>query len=214
MHKPVILFDLDGTLIDSTEAILESFASAFKKLGGSVPDAERIKALVGHPLPEMFRRMGVAEDRIDAYVQAYKEHYAQVHTRKTVLLPHAKEAVQCASGFARLGVVTTKTGRYSRELLEYFGIMDAFEVLIGSEDVTRHKPHPEPILEALRRMEACSEDAWMVGDTCMDMESARAAGAIGVGVTCGYASAERLLQCTEHLCADVLEAVTSIRERL
>ena len=211
MHKPVILFDLDGTLIDSTEAILESFASAFKKLGGSVPDAERIKALVGHPLPEMFRRMGVAEDRIDAYVQAYKEYYAQVHTRKTVLLPHAKEAVQCASGFARLGVVTTKTGRYSRQLLEYFGIMDAFEVLIGSEDVTRHKPHPEPILEALRRMEAYSEDAWMIGDTCMDIEAARAAGIRPLGVGCGYGDPEVLRACGAELSQNAWDAVAKIR---
>ena len=173
----VILFDLDGTLIDSTEAIVESFQRSYAELGGVYPGDEAVKALVGHPLPEMYRRYGVDEERVEEYVACYKRNYRQIHTLKTVLLPKAREAVELAASFARLGVVTTKTGKYSRELLEHFGVMEYFEVLIGSEDVIRHKPHPEPLFRALERMRAApSARCWMIGDTCMDMEAARAAG--------------------------------------
>ena len=212
--RSVILFDLDGTLIDSTEAILESFRVSFELLGGGIPDPERIKAQVGHPLADMYRNLGVPEPRIEEYVRTYKEHYRQVHTAKTVLLPGAGEAVRRAAEFARLGIVTTKTGRYSRELMEHFGLMEYFEVLIGSEDVSRHKPHPEPIWTALERMGTGRESCWMIGDTCMDLEAASAAGIGGIGLLCGYGKAEDLRCCGNPLEPDALRAVTHIAQKL
>lgn len=208
--NPVILFDLDGTLIDSTEAILDSFRSSFAQLGGDYPGEEAVKALVGHPLTEMYRQYGVPGDRIEEYVAAYKAHYRQIHTRKTVLLPGAKEAIVLAATFARLGIVTTKTGKYSRELLEHFGVMEYFDVLIGSEDVTRHKPHPEPLLRALERMGAERAHAWMVGDTCLDIGAARSAGVRPVGVGCGYATPAELHGCGAEVLPDTLAAVQKI----
>jgi len=211
----IILFDLDGTLIDSTEAILDSFRRSYERLGGGYPGDEAVKAMVGHPLEEMYRSYGVPGERIGEYVAAYKEAYRRVHTQKTVLLPGAKEAIELAASFARLGVVTTKTGKYSRELLEHFGVMEAFEVLIGSEDVARHKPHPEPVLAALERMGAApSPSCAMIGDTCMDMEAARQAGIRGVAVACGYGEAGELGGCAEALEADAYSAVTVLRETL
>jgi phosphoglycolate phosphatase len=210
-QKSVILFDLDGTLIDSTEAILDSFRESFAEMGGSYPGDEAVKALVGHPLTEMYRSYGVPEERVATYVDCYKRHYRQVHTLKTLLLPGAREAVELAASFARLGVVTTKTGKYSRELLEHFGLMERFEVLIGSEDVTRHKPHPEPLQVALKRMETGPERAWMIGDTCLDMEAARAAGVRPAGVCCGYGSEAALRQCGAWIFPDTLSAVKKIR---
>ncbi|WP_457608665.1 HAD family hydrolase [Nitratifractor sp.] len=210
---PVVLFDLDGTLIDSTEAILESFASTFERLGGGMPDEGAIRRQIGHPLSEMYRNLGIAEERIDAYVRAYKEHYRQVHTQKTVLLPGSAEAVEQAAAFARLGVVTTKTGRYSRELLEHFGLMEHFDVLIGSEDVQRHKPDPEPVLAALERMGASVDRAWMVGDTCMDVEAALAAGVTPMGLSCGYGEVEDLRRCGAEVFPSALDAVAFLAER-
>ncbi|WP_456433481.1 HAD family hydrolase [Nitratifractor sp.] len=209
--RSVILFDLDGTLIDSTEAILESFRRSFELLGGSVPDPEAITALVGHPLADMYRALGVAEDRIDAYVRTYKENYRRVHTAKTVLLPGVREAIEEASRFARLGIVTTKTGRYSRELMEHFGLMGYFEVLVGSEDVARHKPHPEPIHRALEIMGAESSRCVMVGDTPMDLEAARSAGVAAVGMLWGYALEAELVPYDVPLARDLFEALHHIR---
>jgi phosphoglycolate phosphatase len=131
----IILFDLDGTLIDSTEAILESFGVAFKTFEVDVPADDLIKAEIGHPLDHMFSTLGVEEEKVWDYVHAYKMHYRKISCAKTVLLPEAREAVELASRHATLGVVTTKTAKYSIELLEHMGLMSYFEVLIGREDV-------------------------------------------------------------------------------
>jgi len=208
----IILFDLDGTLIDSTEAILESFNVAFDTHGKSVPTDEAIKAEIGHPLDEMFLTLGVVEEEIDAYVHTYKMHYREISCAKTVLLPHAREAVQLAKEYATLGVVTTKTAKYSIELLEYMGVMDYFDVLIGREDVEFPKPHPEPIIKALSKLDSKKTKFWMVGDTPMDLLAAKAANINSVAVTCGYANELALREHTEHVYDSALEAVRFITQ--
>ena len=129
---------------------------------------------------------------------------------KTTLLPNAKEAIIKASKFANLGVVTTKTGKYSIELLEHFNLMSYFKVLIGSEDVTNHKPHPEPILKALHLMNAKKENSYMIGDTCLDLIAAKEAGVFGIGVIWEYESIEKLKSCGNIIKQDALEAVNWI----
>ena len=176
-----ILFDLDGTLIDSTDAILEGFEVAFKAFNKKV-DTNKVKKLIGFPLDEMMRRLGVEEELVWDYVEQYKIHYRKISKQKTKLLPFAKDAIIFASSFAKLGIVTTKTARYSKELLDNFGVMDYFEVLIGRENVINPKPHPEPILKAINKLKAIKETTWMIGDTCLDMVSAKEAGINYIGV--------------------------------
>jgi len=213
MKNKIILFDLDGTLIDSTEAILESFAIAFKTFGNEVPHAACIKAEIGHPLDVMFTTLGVPEDKVWDYVHAYKMHYREISCLKTVLLDDAKEAVLLAAKHAILGVVTTKTAKYSIELLEHMGLMHYFEVLIGREDVTYPKPHPEPIEKALAKLPSDTKEIWMIGDTCMDMLAAKAANVSSVGLTCGYGSKESLLKCTDNIYQNALQAVKYITKK-
>jgi phosphoglycolate phosphatase len=207
-----ILFDLDGTLIDSTEAILESFAVAFETFHETVPDDEIIKAEIGHPLDAMFKSMGVADAHIWAHVDAYKAHYRKISKAKTVLLPDAKEAVELAAKYATLGVVTTKTALYSRELLEHMQIMHYFGTLIGREDVTHPKPHPEPVLKALSKLKADKTECWMIGDTPMDIGAARAAEISAVAVSCGYAEETELMAYGCRVACNALEAVKIIIE--
>jgi phosphoglycolate phosphatase len=208
----VILFDLDGTLIDSTEAILESFDVAFKTFDSLVPDVELIKAEIGHPLDVMFATLGVESSYVDAHVQAYKMHYKKISCAKTVLLPEAREAVELASQHALLGVVTTKTAKYSIELLEHMGLMTYFDVLVGREDVENPKPHPEPIFKALSQLQSDKSRYWMIGDTPMDILAANAANINSVAVTCGYADETLLLEHTKNLSSTALEAVKFITQ--
>ncbi|MEA3491821.1 MAG: HAD family hydrolase [Campylobacterota bacterium] len=208
--KQVILFDLDGTLIDSTEAILESFDQAFKYFDLETPPSEDITAEIGHPLDVMFLSLGVNKAEIWEYVAVYKVHYRKISREKTSLLPGAREAVERASQIARLGVVTTKTAKYSIELLEYFDLMEYFEVLIGREDVEHPKPHPEPLLKALSELKLETYECWMIGDTCMDMIAAQSAGVNGIAVTSGYGLREQLSECSSLVTESALDAVVSI----
>jgi len=209
----IILFDLDGTLIDSTEAILESFAVAFKHFNEEVPSDEAIKAEIGHPLDAMFTTLGVDETKVWEYVDAYKMHYREISRAKTILLKDAKKAVELAHKHAILGVVTTKTAKYSIELLEHMELMDYFAVLIGREDVQKPKPDPEPIQKALAKLPSDTDSIWMVGDTCMDMLAAKAANVGSVGVTCGYGTVESLAKCTDNIYQNTLEAVQFIANK-
>lgn len=209
--KKIILFDLDGTLIDSTEAILESF---YHSLGvhneiDNITD-EMILGQIGHPLAVMFEALGVGCDSVDKHVATYKLYYREISCAKTFMLPNAVEAIREASQFARLGIVTTKTGHYSRELLEHFGVMNYFEVLVGFENVTNPKPHAEPILTALKQMDAGVEDVWMIGDTTLDLQASLNAGVNAVGVLSGYHNHKQLSSFNFIIVQDSLEAIRHI----
>ena len=211
--QPIILFDLDGTLVDSTEAILKCFDDSFKHFGLSTPEDEKITTLIGHPLDYMYAHLGVDKEQVWDFVDVYKMHYRKRSKAMTHFLPEAVEAIKLAASFARLGIVTTKTGTYSRILLEHMGVMEYFEVLIGREDVTNPKPHPEPIQMALKHMKVDYHDnVWMIGDTCMDIVSAGDAGINSIGVKCGYGSEEDLLNCGDKLLNNTLSAVKFIEK--
>lgn len=203
----IILFDLDGTLIDSTEAILESFHNSFKVYNHQAPDDEEIKKLIGYPLDFMYKSLGVSEDKIDDFVRTYKDYYCVVFTHKTTLIKNAKIAVEKASKFATLGIVTTKTGTYSKLLMEHFELMDYFEVLIGREDVQNPKPHAEPILKALEQLDSEKQDTWMIGDTKLDLISSNNAGVNSIAVLSGYDTFETLKKYSKIVLNDALEAV-------
>jgi phosphoglycolate phosphatase len=210
-ERVIILFDLDGTLIDSTEAILESFHNSFDVFGYKHPSDDAIKALIGHPLDVMYAKLGVEQEKVWDFVHTYKEYYRVISTQKTVLLPNAREAVLEASRFATLGIVTTKTGRYSKILMEHFGLMDKFQVLVGREDVTNPKPDAEPILKALELLNTQDKDVWMVGDTTMDLLSARNAQVKSIGVTSGYGTLKELQNYTDVIFSDSLEAICHLK---
>lgn len=212
-ERLIILFDLDGTLIDSTEAILESFHHAFDFYNYEHPEDAEIKALIGHPLDVMFSRLGVGEAVVWDFVETYKEHYREISTQMTTLIPHAKEAVELAYKFADLGIVTTKTGKYSEILMEYFGVMDKFKVLIGREHVENPKPHAEPILKALEVFDKQDKDVWMIGDTELDLMSASSAGINSIAVLSGYDSSETLNKMSDVVFNDAYEAVKWLESR-
>ncbi|KIM09284.1 MAG: hydrolase [Sulfurovum sp. PC08-66] len=207
-----LFFDLDGTLIDSTEAILESFHHTFKQANIARPNDAAILSLIGHPLDVMYGRLGIPEAEVMTFVGNYKNHYRTIATQKTVLLPYAKEAVRYAQTFARLGVVTTKTGEYSRILLQHFGFMDAFEVLIGREDVTQPKPNAEPLLKAMAQLGVTNLNTWLIGDTHLDILCASNAKCSGYAVTSGYESGEVLQKYTDKIALNAFEAVKNIEK--
>jgi len=203
----IILFDLDGTLIDSTDAIVGTFHHSFDVHKKKRKKDEEIMALIGYPLDIMYAELGIEEDKVWDFVATYKEQYRKISTQKTQLLTCAREAVLKANEIATLGIVTTKTGRYSEVLMEHFGLMEYFEVLIGREHVEEPKPHAEPILKALELLNIEDDDIWMIGDTKMDLISANNAGVNSIGVLSGYGDKNSLIEHTKIVVDDALKAV-------
>ncbi|EAJ1482184.1 HAD family hydrolase [Campylobacter coli] len=192
MNK-TILFDLDGTLIDSTDAILNSFQGVFKALGLTSKNNEEIKNLIGYPLEQMFRML--YPDKVNLskeFVLAYREIYAQIYLEQTTLLPKAKEALELGSEIADLGIVTTKGGKFTPILLDYLGVKKFFKTLITLEDVTNPKPSSEPIILALKRLNKTQENAYMIGDTILDIQAAMAANITPLALSCGYGDEDEL----------------------
>ncbi|WP_324173044.1 HAD family hydrolase [Sulfurimonas sp.] len=207
----IILFDLDGTLIDSTDAIVSTFHHSFDVHETTRPADEEIMALIGYPLDIMYVKLGVDKDKVWDFVATYKEEYRKISTFKTTLLKDAKEAVQEAYKFATLGIVTTKTGKYSKVLMEYFDLMKYFEVLIGREDVEYPKPDAQPILKALEALDTKDEDIWMIGDTKLDLISAKNAKVNSIGVLSGYGNYEALNEHTNIIFSDSLKAIKYLK---
>ncbi|WP_455757081.1 HAD family hydrolase [Sulfurimonas sp.] len=209
----IILFDLDGTLIDSTDAIVSTFHHSFDVHNSTHPSDKEIMALIGYPLDIMYKELGVNENEVWDYVSTYKEEYRKISTQKTELLACAKDAVLAASKFAELGIVTTKTGLYSEILMEHFDLMKYFEVLVGREHVDNPKPHAEPILKALESFEIKDKEIWMIGDTKLDLISAKNAGIYSVGVLSGYDDEQTLKKYSDFVLKDAFEAVEFLQKR-
>ena len=213
----IILFDLDGTLIDSTPAIYFSFSQAYKEHRLQPPSLESVKQSIGHTLEDMFLAQGVPKDKVSEFIKSYRLAYRAQMEAGTTLLPNAKEAIILGYEFAHLGIVTTKRGDFSAKLLESFGVLHYFSVIVGIENVSNPKPHSEPIicaLDSIREMRKCDiamSSCFMVGDTILDLQAAKNAGITGVGVLCGYGDSKSLQQHTQNIHQDALAATKHIQ---
>ena len=185
MRFPVVLFDLDGTLIDSGPMILASMKHAAKTvLGHDVPE-EVLTAAVGGPgLVAQMRALD--PDRVDDLVSTYRRHNEPLHEQLEAFWEVVEVLPRLRAEGRRLGIVTAKRRETVQLAFDRIpGLESSFEVVIGSEDTGRHKPDPEPILEALARLDAAPEDAAYVGDSPFDVRAAKAAGVYAVAVAWG-----------------------------
>ena len=195
MRYPVVLFDLDGTLIDSGPIILASMRHAAHEVLGVEVDEIKVRAAIGGPgLVAQMRELD--PDRVEELVAAYREHNEPLHeqleafTELIGLLPVLRERGH------RLGIVTAKR----RETVElafarFPELRELTDVLVGADDTERHKPDPEPLLEALSRLGAKPSDAAYVGDSPFDVRAAKAGGLLAVAVAWGgIHDADRLLE--------------------
>lgn len=190
MSKAVI-FDLDGTLIDSTEAIVGSMFHIFDVLGDPRPTRQAIIDSIGCPLREQLQYLTTRD--LDECIGLYRPHYAETARDLTVLLPGALEilAFLKAAGIP-MGLATSKKREAAEMLLEHLGVLHYLDVRIGPDEVTNPKPHPEPLLLAASLLGVAPEDAYYVGDMFFDVNAAKAAGMPCIALTTGYCSRAEL----------------------
>lgn len=182
-----IIFDLDGTLIDSYQAIYLSFRHVYESMGLRPLSYEEVKREIGLGLSRTFGDL-LGEEKVAEALRAFDEKYQQVMDHHTFLLPDARQVLEELHRLGvKMAIATNKIGRYSRRIIKNFGLDGIFSAILGDEDVTRNKPHPEMIFRAIEKMAILKEEAVMVGDSLVDLETARNAGiaafAIPTGVT-------------------------------
>lgn len=207
--RPALLFDLDGTLVDSIELILNSARHAFQGFTGRAPTDDEWRAGIGRPLEDAFRDFVPGnETEVDRLIGRYREYQMANHDR----LLHAYDGVVgIIRGFADAGhpmaLVTSKSDWLAKRALVHVGLDDAIPLIVGCDSCTRHKPHPEPVERALTLLHADARDALFVGDSPHDVESGRAAGVYTIGVTWGAFSAEAMTRSGADLVIHEIEAL-------
>ena len=183
---PTILFDLDGTLIDSIELILSSMRYAFAKLDREAPSDEEWSAGIGIPLFTMFRQYARDDDDHSALIRAYREHQFANHDRLVRCYDGVIDVVKSLHERGhQLGIVTSKSEYLAYRGLAHVGLARYMDTVVGCDSSTRHKPDPEPVRIALHRLACPPENALFVGDSVHDLMAGKAAGVTTVAALWG-----------------------------
>ena len=195
MSRPLaVLFDLDGTLIDSIELILNSARHAFHGRPGHVPDDAEWRGLIGMPLDASFRRYTKDDAEVAALLAKYREYQMANHDKLVKCYDEVVETVDFirAAGHP-VAIVTSKTTTMTRRGLDVSGLSHHFDTIIGCDVCERHKPDPQPVQIALERLGYEPEEAVFVGDSVYDMLAGNAAGVTTIAALWGPFTRDDLL---------------------
>jgi len=187
-----VLFDLDGTLIDSYDAIAESLNTARKAFALPPFPREEVVRMVGHGLEDLMEQALGAENVAEG-VRLFREHYREVSLPMTRLLPGVESTVRKLRkrGYT-MAIITNKPAYFSRKILENLGVGDLFPVIYGPE-LAPAKPNPEMVFRSLQDCRCSTDEAILVGDMTVDRDTARNAGLPFYAIPTGSESRESLL---------------------
>jgi phosphoglycolate phosphatase len=181
----LIVFDWDGTILDSPAGIAEAIQASCSDLGLEVPDRDKASHVIGLGLPELMRTVAPAlpAERYPEFIEAYRNHF-RAREPSMQLFPGMRNLIEEISATHLLGIATAKSRRGLERALDTTGLRPHFRAS-RTADETQPKPHPHMLLEILDELSLSREDALMIGDTSHDMEMARAAGVDALAVSYG-----------------------------
>ena len=213
--NPAILFDLDGTLIDSIELILNSARHAFIGFDGRAPTDEEWRAGIGRPLRTVLREYAAGDDaETDRLFQRYREYQLEHHDRLIRPYDGIVETVEWLACTGHpMALVTSKADWMAEKALIHVGLDRLIRTIVGCDTCVNHKPHPEPVERALGLLGVAPENALFVGDSPHDVESGRAARVMTVGVAWGAFSADELERAGADVVIDRVEDLRSVVAR-
>ena len=204
-----ILFDLDGTLLDTTSLIIKSFEYAFTEVCKRQITATEIFPFFGKPLRAAMESL--APDRVEELLQAFRKYNLANHDEMVAIFPGiAKTLCALKAEGLKLAIVTSKTSKTALRGLQLFDLEKYFNVIIGMEDCQQHKPHPEPVLKALQKLELTPNECLMVGDSPFDIISAHQAGVNAVAVSWTHVDWPDLIASEPEYLIDNIEELKAI----
>jgi phosphoglycolate phosphatase len=210
--KNVLLFDLDGTLIDSVPDLALAVNSTLADFKRAQYDEDHIRGWVGNGVGVLMARAlsgsSTVDEKLDKSLIAdavtiFSNYYKQYLCVKSALYKGVKPGLQAlkSAGY-RLAIVTNKPEQFIPPILDGFEISDLFELKIGGDTLPQKKPHPAQLLLALKELNVSAEESVMVGDSKNDILAAKAAGIDSIGLTYGYNYGENIAACGPDWCFD------------
>jgi pyrophosphatase PpaX len=184
MRFETVLFDFDGTVVDSGAIILASMRHATREVLGRDYSDEELLQTVGGPGLEA-QMHALAPDHVDRLVDVYRAHNEPLHDELEACSGMQEVLVRLREEGRRLGIVTAKRRKTVQLAFDRVPIAHLFETIVGGDETERHKPDPQPLLLAAERLGADPADTAYVGDSPFDVRAAKAAGMFAVAVTWG-----------------------------
>ncbi|OGO76706.1 MAG: hypothetical protein A2Y23_10865 [Clostridiales bacterium GWB2_37_7] len=209
MYK-YILFDLDGTLLDTNQLIIDSFKHTYKLHIHREIEEKEIIQYFGEPLITTLRRY--SPDKAEELYDTFIKYNESIHDNSVSLCCNIQAALeQLKEMGCIMAVVTSKRSRMAYRGLELFDILKYFSAVISVDDTTNHKPHPEPVLKALKKLGAQADEAIMIGDSVFDIQCAHNAGVKAIKVSWGVALGHQDEETPDYMVNDALEIVDIVR---
>ena len=198
----LLIFDLDGTLADTGQDITNALNYALSPFGGREFSVEETKSMVGSGISKLLESLVPADAAIperatlenvkknrpsDVVITRFLEHYDNHLIENTVAYPLVKETLAKLGDYKK-AVLSNKREVYSKRVLEGIGILQYFDVVLGSDSVREKKPSPVPVFDLMETYEVSKEETLIIGDSNYDIEAGKAAGIKVVAVTYGFRS--------------------------
>lgn len=192
-----VLFDLDGTLIDSFEGIAKSAQYALRRFGINEENLENLRPFVGPPLVESFQKWyGLSAEQAIEATDIYRERYRPIGILECSLYPGVEECIRTlkAEGY-QIGMASSKPEEFCRRILEHFGLLDLFDDVVGATFDRRIDTKEEVLNEVLRRWSDIPKNQMcLIGDTMFDLVGAKKIGIDCIAVSYGFGDAKEMLQ--------------------
>ncbi len=212
-----ILFDLDGTLIDSSEGITKSAQYALAHYGIDEPDLKKLFFFIGPPLEYTFRtHYGFSEEKADEAVDVYRERYHDIGIFECKLYPGVGECIEELKrrGYM-IGMASSKPEQSCRRILEHFGILELFDDVVGATFDGRIDTKEEVLNEVMRRWsDIPREEMCLIGDTMFDIEGANKVGVPSIAVSFGFGNVDEMLKAGAKTVVDDLRKLPDVLAEL
>lgn len=209
-----VLFDLDGTIVDTNELIISSFMYALKDNGLAPLTREEIIPHMGTTLQQQMRVFSGLEDVNGTLEKSYRSYNNEHHDELVRSFPLVKETIEELSRRGiKLGIVTTKIRPTTIKTLERFDLLKYMDTIVTVNDVTEPKPHPEPVLTAVHNLGVDPRKTLMIGDSAVDIQSAKAAYVYAAGVSWSLKGEDTLRKYDPDFIIHNMKDIIEIMER-